>query len=196
MTDIPAPVLFAIVVLIGWPLAQLVSVWVVGSARAEARALADELRRDPRFGEADRRLLDRRLAEGKGNPALTLLPILVPFGIVAFSVAELLGKSPKEPSKEDLADLALRLERLEALAGRNAPELKIQEDGRYRRLVALTSDIGILRWPISLLLTGLIALVTLPVYLLAYGLRSSWTAFVARIVRRYAVTIRFAHQGI
>jgi hypothetical protein len=60
----------------------------------------------------------------------------------------------------------------------------------------LTDDIGILRWPAGLLLTGAIALMRLPIFLLAYGLHSSWTAFVTRIVRRYAVSIRFAQQGL
>jgi hypothetical protein len=75
-------------------------------------------------------------------------------------------------------------------------EKLIREDDRYRRLVALTDDIRILRWPVGLLLTGAVALMTLPIYLLAYGLHSSWTAFVIRIVRRYAVSIRFAQQGL
>jgi hypothetical protein len=66
MTGIPVPILFAMVVLIGWPLAQLVSEWLVAGARSEVRALVDELRRDSRFGEADRKLLDRRLADAKG----------------------------------------------------------------------------------------------------------------------------------
>ena len=193
MTGIPVPILFAMVVLIGWPLAQLVSEWLVAGARSEVRALVDELRRDSRFGEADRKLLDRRLADAKGSPGLVLAPVFVPFGVFVISSAVLLGKSPPEATKEEFEALRLRLEAAEEFGG---PSLKIREDDRYRRLVALTDDIRILRWPVGLLLTGAIALMTLPIYLLAYGLHSSWTAFVTRIVRRYAVSIRFAQQGL
>jgi hypothetical protein len=115
--------------LIGWPLAQLVSEWLVAGARSEVRALVDELRRDSRFGEADRKLLDRRLADAKGSPALVLAPVFVPFGVFVISSAVLLGKSFPEATKEEFEAFRLRLEAAEEFGG---PSLKIREDDRYR----------------------------------------------------------------
>ncbi len=159
--NIPTPALLAIIVLLGWPLIQLISVLVASGPRKRLKNLAAELRADPRFGEIDRKLIDLVLKDAKWFPGQLCLPFVVPIYVATDSY--------KAPTREDFMALEaeLRTHQLEM----NVKTLPVWSDPRYMKLVELAGTIEIVRSPITTLMTlGAFAL-AFPVFLISVYLR-------------------------
>jgi hypothetical protein len=193
----PPPIVLAFVILLGWPLVQLGSVLLVRSRRARLKLLAAELRADPRYGPKDHEYLDCMLDEARGDAFFILFPLALPLLLVQASWAELRGQI-KPVNERQLASIRAQFQTVErtfeTLGIEPRWKLPIAQDPRFKELSAIAPDIAFMRWPITMCLAALTSLIAAPIWLLAYGLRTSWTAFVAAIARRFAHSMRVA-QG-
>ena len=196
--SLPPPVLAAFVVLIGWPLVQLASVLLVRGRRVRMRQLLTDLGQDSRYGQDDLALLDTVVRTSRGDPACVVFPVVVPLAILAASIGDLLGR-PDRPAhrsteaEDARADLIEdRFGAVEIELGRRTGRETIDEDGRVAEVRRLAFEIGLIRWPTSLLLTIALSLPVLPLYGLAYGLRRMTTVIpetAARLVESLRVTV-------
>lgn len=192
----PLSITLGLGTLLAWPLLQLASVLVARNPRARMRRLVDELNADPRYGEDDRALLDREIAESRGTPWLSLAPLLVPVGLVAASVWELLGRDrPSRISDPNDGTRRAILERLEVRLGLRSGHETVERDHRFAEVRALAMQIGFIRSPTSTILTLLASLPTLPLYFLAYGARET-AAILPRAARSVFEAVQMTTLGL
>jgi hypothetical protein len=198
----PLPVVLAFIVLVGWPLAQILSVLAVRRQRDQLARLADQLRSDQRYGEAERLVIDEVMKQARGDPLFLLAPLLLPLGIIIMSIADLFGRGPfggrgsmfdgtkvEGSVRKDMKELYTLLH---GEAG-----ARLSEDSRFRELESLATEIGFARSPVTLTLTAVGCLASLPFVVAAYGVNWSFRAFLeksrhfaelARLFRRLAPT--------
>jgi hypothetical protein len=180
----PLPITLASIVLIGWPLLQLVGVILTKPKRARLRQLAEKLATDPQYGEDERRAVTRVVAEARGDGLILLAPILLPSAIIIMSIGALIGRAPlgKAPNFFDADELTEeakreRREMVRLLYG-EAGERLWSTDARFRELVDLSNDLEFERWPVSLLFTAIGLALALPFVIAAYGLQWSFRSAV------------------
>ncbi|MEE1611159.1 hypothetical protein [Microvirga sp. CF3016] len=162
MNNIPAPVLFAFIALIAWPLIQLISVLVVRSSRVRLKALAAELQSDPKFTDRDREAIEEELIfarAGRGDPMnaviLAVTPLILPLIILGDALRGLSGhQEPPSSSYPQVGD-------------------RIGSDVRFRQLHKLSTLIGWIRRPVAAFFAMALSLPILPLSLLVFGLRGT-----------------------
>lgn len=194
--SIPVPVWLAFVGLLGWPLVQIASVLTVRSRRRRLRETASSLYRDDRLGPDDRGLVGRTLRQARGDPGFVVFPILLPLSILAAAIWELLGRNgpsnvndghSRQASNEGGdPEIKLRMR-----SGREV----VDHDPRYKALRALAFEIGVIRWPVTAMLTLLLCIPVLPLYGLAYGARRMRTVIPDATASLWQ-TLQFTTDGI
>jgi hypothetical protein len=203
----PAPVIAALVVLIGYPLIQLISVLIVRPSRRRMKELATQLLSDPQYNEKQLKHVRDNLASARGDLLFILFPIGAPILIASASWAELRGELDKYRDEEAvLASAHREMEELDRLLERVGEpplpyKLPIWNDPRFVELRDLSQNVAMLRSPIALCLAALTSLAAAPLWLLAYGTRvsvtrlwSAWTKLWSTTARRFALNMRMAHQ--
>lgn len=169
----PPPVVLVVSILLGWPLLQIASVLLVRDRRRRMRALAVELKADPRYGRDDAALIDREIREAKGDAFFAFAPIALPFAILAAALAELVGWAPSPGGARRAERIEEQLNALHVEMKRRTGAETVDGDARFRELRGLATEIGFLRWPTTAVITVLTCLPALPLYLLAYGARQT-----------------------
>lgn len=192
----PAPIWLAFAALVGWPLLQLASVLLVRPLRARMRRVADELSRDGQYGPDDRALVQRLVRESRGVPAFVAFPILLPLGLVAASIVELVGRDrPQDGMKHRPGQTSRDIEDPERSMGRRTGAERVHHDVRFETLAGLAFEISVLRWPLTTFLTILLCIPVLPLLALAYGLRQIGMILTGA-AGRLAISLRFTAQGM
>lgn len=155
--SIPAPVLFVLVILVGWPLMQIASVLIARPFRKRLKDMAIDLGSDPQLTSRDRAAIEDGLSfarAGRGEPAtaaiMAVTPLVLPFYILADAFRELLVY-PRHEQRRDLAGDGLK------------------SDPKFAEFWELSLRIGWLRRPVAAVLAIILSLPTVPFAILAFG---------------------------
>jgi hypothetical protein len=186
----PPPVLFATVILIGWPSLKLLATLLSLPKWRRLKQLHIELKADPSYDVAEHKLIDAQVSEAKGEPLQILMPILTLAGGVDFALSEFFGerKLATKGSEVDIVDLKRELSELRIrLAELDAPGAlsrtsALWSDNRFISMENLAFELAMLRYPIASILNVLAILIIAPLIMLAEGLHASWRLVVMKIL--------------
>lgn len=164
MTMPPLPIAIALVILILWPLIQIVAILATRRTRAEIRRLASELEIEHR-DDASREIIRHVVASSRGDLGMVLMPIAAPVMVVHSALTE--GSKPQRSLDEsdDLRSL---------IAHEAAHELPpaLERDERFDRLIDISTRLMLANWPVSCALTALSLLAVSPIVAACLGITS------------------------
>lgn len=190
----PLPILLATIVLIGWPAIHIATSLALRGKRERFHALVSAMRADPAYGLEEQRQVDKLVSDAKGGAEVVLLPLAVPIGLIACAIIDWSAQdlnATDEATKRLRREVAEQRALYEIASGRPDPRLlETASDPRFEAAFDLAEDLRFLRWPITLIVTLILALAAAPFFLLAYGLNVSLLKAGKAFAHRFSLAMR------
>jgi hypothetical protein len=194
----PWPVLVLISVLLGYPLVQLASAVLARPQRRRVRELVTDIRSDPQYSAEDLSVLDWSVSTERPSLALSLVfPLIAPIAVLV-SAWELL-RAKTVLTQEVVEDEArAEYKKIAEFHQIGSSHSKIWRDKRFQEARHLAIDLEMMRLPLTVILSGLTALVVLPIAALAFGWNLSLPIreFLSETMRRAILAIHLGAESM
>lgn len=183
------------IVLIGYPIVQLLSVLAVRGSRVRLNELLREIRANPAYSAEDLRILEWTVLDDGIDSLLGVvaLPVIAPFMTLTFAWEVLTGRL--DPTSDSLeGDISRETRALSELMQEGSSSSPLWSNSSFKEARSLSIDINLKRMPLTLCLLFVGIIIPMPLVLFAYGLRQS-TEVIAYFFRKIVVTNRLLIAG-
>lgn len=194
----PWPVQVMIAFLLGYPLIQLVAAIFAKPRRQRLAQLVSDLKADPSYTPDDLKILDWSASTDRPSLILSLVfPVIAP--IVVLVAAWELMRADKNITEQSIAQSAdSDFRRLAELHRKGSSQSAIWNDERFIKARNLSTEVEMMRLPLTVIFSAITALLVLPVAAVAFGWNVSLPIreFLSELTRRALLAVHFGVESI